>query len=100
MRYLTGFLFTAMTAVAQLSNATLSGVISDPAAAAIPAAELSAKHTATNRLFKATADASGRYTFLTLPIGEYEIAVQARGFKSAQRSSTYRESIRKPQAGT
>ncbi len=67
--------------VGQLSNATLTGVVTDPSEAAIPGAVVSATHIATNREFKSDADTNGRYIFLTLPIGRYEISVQANGFK-------------------
>lgn len=72
-------------AFAQISNATLSGVVSDPSSAAVPAATVTAKHVETNRPFTATTDTGGRYTFLTLPVGQYELSVEAAGFKMAQR---------------
>ncbi len=72
--------------VGQLSNATLTGVVTDPSEAAIPGAVVSATHIATNREFKSDADTNGRYIFLTLPIGRYEISVQANGFKTVKRS--------------
>ncbi len=86
MKLIASALLASIPALAQLSSATLSGVVADPASSAIPNAEVTAKHTATNRVFKSTADVTGRFIFLTLPIGEYEITVQAKGFKSAQRA--------------
>jgi hypothetical protein len=75
----------ALPALAQISNATLSGVVSDPSAAAVPTATVTAMHIETNRPFRITTDAAGRYVFLTLPVGQYELTVEAAGFKLAQR---------------
>jgi hypothetical protein len=72
---------------AQISNATLSGVVSDPSQAAVPGAAVTATHVDTNREFKAATDEVGRYVFLTLPVGRYEISVQAAGFKTTKRSA-------------
>ncbi|MFN7935714.1 MAG: carboxypeptidase regulatory-like domain-containing protein [Bryobacteraceae bacterium] len=72
---------------AQISNATLSGVITDPSNAAVPAVSVTATHTATSREFKTESSESGRYVFLTLPVGRYEISVQASGFKSLKRTA-------------
>lgn len=74
------------TLAAQISNATLSGVVTDPSASAVPGATVSARHIETNRQFTATTDAAGRYTFLTLPVGQYDVTVEAKGFKSVQRA--------------
>lgn len=71
----------------QLSNATLSGVVTDPSQAAVPGATVAATHVDTSREFRAETDANGRYIFLTLPIGRYEISVQANGFKTVKRSA-------------
>lgn len=71
----------------QISNATLSGVVTDPTSAAVPGAPVTATHVDTNREFKTETNENGRYVFLTLPVGRYEISVQAKGFKTIKRSA-------------
>ena len=81
-----GILLSSSFAWCQLSKASLSGVIADSISAAIPTAQISATHSETNRVFRAATDTSGRFTFLTLPIGQYEVSAEAKGFKTSQRS--------------
>ncbi len=69
----------------QISSATLSGVVSDPSQAAVPGASVSAMHVETRREFKTKTGENGRYIFLTLPVGRYEISVQTSGFKTLRR---------------
>ena len=85
-----GLVFLAITiavSYAQTSSATLSGVVADPSQAAVPGAAVVATHADTRREFKVETNETGRYVFLTLPIGRYEISIQASGFKTLRRSA-------------
>jgi hypothetical protein len=66
---------------AQTAEATISGFITDPTNAAVVGATVSATHLATGQRAQATADGSGFYTLLSLPIGAYAITVEKPGFR-------------------
>ena len=70
----------AATTPAQVNTGTLSGRVFDPQGAAIVGAEVTLKNLATNATRRTTTDESGRYQFLALPPGRYELSVQAPGF--------------------
>ena len=92
---------------AQVASAELSGTILDSSGAAIPGAKVTAKNAATNVAhdtvtdatgaavpkaavtitneasglkWKATTEASGFYLVTNLPVGTYDVAVEAQGF--------------------
>ena len=71
--------------VAQVS-ANLSGMITDPSGAAVPAASVTAVSLDTKISRSAPTDQSGRYKFFALPVGVYEIRVTKDGFAEAIRS--------------
>src|SRR5262245_16973168 len=70
----------AGNAVAQSDRGTLTGTVTDPAAAAVPLAKVTAKNTETGSLFETVTTPSGNYTLTSLPIGVYELTVEAAGF--------------------
>ncbi|HNB70368.1 MAG TPA: carboxypeptidase-like regulatory domain-containing protein, partial [Acidobacteriota bacterium] len=59
---------------------TLSGVVQGNNQAVIPNARVTAVDTHFGLLFAATTDASGRYVFPSLPIGEYQVTVSAKQY--------------------
>lgn len=63
---------------------TITGTVFDPAGALIPAAAVVAVNTGTNASYRTTTDANGVFTFRALPVGNYDISVQAAGFKKAE----------------
>jgi hypothetical protein len=65
----------------------VSGVVSDPSGAVIPAASLEIENLATGLKRTATSDAQGAYAFLQVAPGKYKITVKANGFRTA----TYNE---------
>jgi hypothetical protein len=77
---------------AQLNRSTLTGVVTDPSGGAIVAARIRAVHVATNATFSTVSTETGNYTLPALDIGEYQIEVQADGFKRAVRQSIILES--------
>jgi hypothetical protein len=66
----------------QDTNATLSGTVTDPSNAVIPAASLTLVNEATGFKSVFTSDAAGDYTFQNLIPGKYDLSVTAAGFKS------------------
>jgi hypothetical protein len=66
---------------AQSDRGSITGVISDPAGAVIPAAAIEARNTATGGIYQVVSTATGNYTLSELPTGPYELSVTVAGFK-------------------
>lgn len=67
-------------------SASLSGVITDPSGAVVSAASVEVKSLDTGVSRTADTDASGRYRFFALPVGQYEVRVTKEGFAVGIRS--------------
>ena len=83
----TTILFLAMTAAlsAQSDRGTLTGTVTDPAGAVVPAAKVTIKNSETGTVSSTVTTDTGNYTLASLPIGSYELTVEAAGFnKSTQ----------------
>src|SRR5215210_6786472 len=65
---------------AQSTAGAISGVVADPQGAVVAGASVTARNVGTNESRTATTDSEGRYRFPNLPIGNYEVTVQAQGF--------------------
>jgi hypothetical protein len=59
---------------------TLTGVVMDPAGAAVPGANVSVTAIATHLVRSSSTDVVGNYTFANLPIGRYDVTVANSGF--------------------
>ncbi len=68
-----------------LSAGSLSGNLSDPSGATIPHASVTVVNSALKAEFKASSDARGFYSFPALPVGHYDLTVEAAGFQTYQR---------------
>jgi len=82
-----GFLLavSAPPACAQLtSGGTVSGQVTDPQNAAVAGAEVVLTDPSTNSKRTTTTNDVGRYIFIDLPPGQYDLAVTKEGFKQAQ----------------
>src|SRR5262245_64919814 len=77
-------LFAALTisGLAQSSNATLNGAVTDPNGAVVSGAELTLTNTATNFEAKFTTNERGEYTFRNLTPGTYDLKVSKSGFQN------------------
>lgn len=70
------------TAVAQLTtNQEISGQVTDSSGAVVPKALVTVSNTATGFTRTATTNESGNYVIANLPIGSYDVSVEASGFK-------------------
>jgi Carboxypeptidase regulatory-like domain len=67
-------------------TATIAGRVTDPSNAAVPAATLTIKNTATAATQTVQTDEQGRYTVSDLPIGPYQVTVSKPGFQNAVRN--------------
>ena len=69
-----------------LAGGSLSGVIKDVSGSVVPGAGLTLINTALKTEFKAASDAQGHYSFPALPVGRYELTVEAKGFQSQKKT--------------
>jgi hypothetical protein len=69
--------------IAQVQNASLTGLVADPSGAVVRSAMVTIKNSATNVAFTQETDASGYYFFPALPIGTYTVSLEMAGFKRA-----------------
>src|ERR1700712_3697717 len=70
---------------ATMTNASVTGRVTDPSGAVMPHAAIKALAIATNQTYTVQSDLQGRFRFSYLPIGEYRVSVQADGFSEASR---------------
>ena len=68
------------------TTGSISGTVTDPAGAVIPGAMVSVTNTAQGIQNKTTTDGKGAYTFPILPVGKYDLKVEAPSFKTQTRS--------------
>ena len=71
----------AAAAFAQSDRGTITGTVSDPANAMVPNAKVVATNTATGAVTQTVTTGTGNYTIASLPVGSYDLAVEAPGFK-------------------
>jgi Carboxypeptidase regulatory-like domain len=63
----------------------LSGIIQDQSGAVLPGATIILVNTAVRSEFKTVSDGEGLYSLPALPIGRYDMTIEATGFKSQKR---------------
>jgi hypothetical protein len=66
---------------AQVTTATVYGIITDPSGAVVPGATVTLTNTATNVSQTKTAGTGGEFTFDYIRVGSYSIQIEAPGFK-------------------
>jgi hypothetical protein len=72
---------------AQEASAGITGKVSDPSGAAVAAATVTARDADRGTSWTTKTNDEGGYTFARLPIGRYEVKVEATGFQSALRTA-------------
>ncbi len=65
--------------------ASVSGVVKDPSGAAIHGARLTLTSTTLKSEFKTISDAQGFYSFPALPVGPYDLTLEAPGFQTRRK---------------
>ena len=68
-------------AQSQIGGATLNGAVTDPSGAAVPNAKVTATQTATGLERTTETSSAGLYNFASLPVGSFDLSVEANGFK-------------------
>ena len=81
--------FLGGISLAQVTTATVSGVMVDESGAAIPSGTVTLRHVDTGAYRTVTANAQGRYTALNLAVGDYEIEASSAGFQTAVRQGVH-----------
>ncbi len=66
---------------AQQITGNIRGTVVDPSGAIVQGAAVSAQQTETGLTRTVTTDRSGAYTLLELPVGHYQLQVEAKGFQ-------------------
>ena len=77
---------TAGTATlsAQSIYATLTGVVSDPSQAVVAGASVKLRDQQSGSLRDSVTNHDGYYTFASVPVGTYELTVEAKGFETSK----------------
>jgi carboxypeptidase family protein len=70
-------------------SASLSGIVTDPTGAPVPAASITAKNLETAAVRNTVTDDAGRYQVFPLPVGQYEVKVTKSGFQEEIRSGIH-----------
>jgi carboxypeptidase family protein/TonB-dependent receptor-like protein len=83
---LIGVTLGVLVAPAQVSTATISGVVQDQSGASIAGATVTIRNVDTGAVRTLTSDAGGRYTAPDLSLGSYEVQGQQSGFQTEVRS--------------
>jgi hypothetical protein len=91
---LAGKMARALCAVGVLSAAlawasvggSIAGTVKDPSGRVVPNAEVTLRESTTGLSYQTRSDNRGLYTFPVLPVGHYELQVQATGFSGYQRT--------------
>jgi hypothetical protein len=74
---------------AQGERGTITGTVSDPAGAVVPAAAVSVKNTDTGESYNTASTETGNFTVTSLPAGAYDVTVSAAGFRRSVREGLH-----------
>ena len=78
---------TVIPILAKTHTANVPGVITDPSGSRVANATVIARNRSTNAEYRSFSDAWGCYKFDSLPVGSYDLTVDAPGFKKAVREN-------------
>ena len=73
---------------AQISSASLTGLITDPSNAVVAGAKVTVRSQATNLERSTETDSAGYYFFASLPVGSFEVTAEKTGFGPIQETVT------------
>jgi len=79
------FTATSQVGIAQEASASISGKVTDPSGAAVANAAVTARDVDRGTIWKTQSSSDGSYSLPRMPIGQYELRVEAGGFQTAVR---------------
>jgi hypothetical protein len=82
---LAAILAPATRAHAQVTTATLFGIVRDSSGAVVPGANMTATHEETGRVRTSITEAGGEFTLAAVPSGAYTLTIELTGFKTSTR---------------
>jgi Carboxypeptidase regulatory-like domain len=77
-------LILVATMWSQAIFATLTGIVSDPSGAVVANAKVTLRNADSGDLRQSETDGQGYYTFASVPVGTYDLTVEAPGFQSSK----------------
>src|SRR5262249_55885607 len=80
------FLLLAATVCLPQSTSSISGTVTDPSGAVIPGAAVTVTNEETGVSNRQTATDSGLFSFPALPVGNYSVTVEMKGFRTQRKS--------------
>ncbi|MEX2262303.1 MAG: TonB-dependent receptor [Bryobacteraceae bacterium] len=86
LRFAIVYAFGLSLALAQFNTGSVSGTITDPNGAVVPAARIEAHDDKTGVRLETVSTDAGLYVFPSLQVGNYNLAVEKAGFKKLNRS--------------
>jgi hypothetical protein len=69
------------------ANGSLSGTLKDPSGAVVPWAKITLVNAALKSEFRAVSDGQGFYSFPTIPVGHYDLTIEAAGFRTQKKTN-------------
>jgi hypothetical protein len=69
------------------ANGSLSGTLKDQSGAVVSGATITLVNTALKSEYKAVSNGQGFYSFPTLPVGHYDLTIEATGFKTQKKTN-------------
>ncbi|MGA7927938.1 MAG: carboxypeptidase-like regulatory domain-containing protein, partial [Candidatus Sulfotelmatobacter sp.] len=69
------------------ANGSLSGTLKDQSGAVVSRATITLVNTALKSEYKAVSNGQGFYSFPTLPVGRYDLTIEATGFKTQKKTN-------------
>src|SRR5271170_516265 len=69
------------------TGGSISGTVADPTGAVIPGAALKLLNTGQQTAFQVVSDRQGFYSFPNLPVGHYDLTVEANGFTPQRKTN-------------
>ena len=86
--------FTSLAMGQAARTATLVGAVTDPAGALVPGAKVTLTNTETGFVSNGVTNAEGSYYIPFLAVGNYQLSVEAAGFKTyVQKGASSAESV-------
>src|SRR6202051_1590876 len=71
---------------AQVTTATVYGIVNDSTGAVVPGAMVSLTNVGTSEVYRKVSDATGEFGFQFLPVGTYTLRIEAQGFRALESS--------------